>query len=79
MLPFPGCLCLEELFKRSNLSLLDAFMTPCGKGKITIVQPPAIISFQTTLRRASAAPETLEAYFAYPDKILIPIIRPQER
>ena len=39
-----GRRCLEEQFKRSNLSLGNAFMTPCGKGKLTIVQPPAQIS-----------------------------------
>ena len=39
-----GRRCLEKLFKRSNLSLGNAFMTPGGAGKFTIVQPPALIS-----------------------------------
>ena len=41
-----GRRCLEEQFKRDNFSLRNAFMTPCGKGKFTIVQPPALISSQ---------------------------------
>ena len=39
-----GRRCLEEEFKRDNFSLRNAFMTPCGAGKFTIVQPPALIS-----------------------------------
>ena len=39
-----GRIRFEEQFKRNNFSLGNAFMTPCGAGKFTIVQPPALIS-----------------------------------